>query len=500
VKSWAVLVALLCASAAGLRAADFGSPGTAGADFLKIASDTRAAGMGGAVAASGLGLEGLEYNPAQLDSVLGWELSAQHLSYAEGIALEQLALGWGKPGLGAGLSVLSLSTPDIPTTDITGAQIGTFKQQDMALTAGLGYALGRFSLGLSGQGLQRSLAGLSYSGAAGDLGAEWNPYGGWRLGLAAQNLGSLGALSQEADPAPMTFRGGLAWVHAPQDGLAFTGELDAVQPRDSAVQARLGFEAGWSYFFARAGAQFSQAYDGTQPFSVGAGVRFSSWEVDYSFAEMQDLGTAQRFGLTWRLDGVYGGRKGLQAPGGLAIKRDGKDLLLSWEASPNAAGYAIYLRKGQDLDLLHAGQTKASQTHLRLKKAGSLPLLGLAVSTLGQDGQESPLSDELRVSSGEARVAEVPRPSGLQLKALDGRRALQWSGPQGAEYSYQVLVSRRSGNGYAPLGKPVVQLQKFLPDSDEWKDARYVVVQTLRDGQGGQEASALSKEMNVLPR
>ncbi len=314
-------------------------------------------------------------------------------------------------------------------------------------------------MGLLGRGLQRSLAGLSYSGAAGDVGALWNPYGGWKLGLAAQHLGGLGALSQEADPAPMTFRGGLAWVHEPQDGLAFTGELDAVQPRDSAVQARVGFEAGWSYFFARAGAQWSQAYDGTQPFSVGAGLRFSSWQVDYSFAEMQDLGTAQRFGLSWRLDGAYRGRKGLQAPGGLAIKRDGKDLVLSWDASPNAAGYAVYLRKGQDQDLLRAGQTKASQTHLRLKKAGSLPFLGLAVSTLGEDGQESPLSDELRVGSGEDQAAEVPRPSGLQLKMLDGKRALQWSGPEGADYSYQVLVSRRSGNGYAALGKPVVQLQ-----------------------------------------
>ncbi len=84
------------------RAADFGSPGTAGADFLKIPSDTRAAGMGGAVAASAWAWKALEYNPAQLDSVLGWELSAQHLSYAEGIALEQLAPGLGQARLGRG--------------------------------------------------------------------------------------------------------------------------------------------------------------------------------------------------------------------------------------------------------------------------------------------------------------------------------------------------------------------------------------------------------------
>src|SRR6185369_9155263 len=98
----ASIAVLILGLARTLTAAEagFGSVGTAGADFLKIPSSTRPAGMAGAVAASAEGLEALEFNPARLSTVLGWELSGQHLSYAEGIALEQGSLGWGRPGFG----------------------------------------------------------------------------------------------------------------------------------------------------------------------------------------------------------------------------------------------------------------------------------------------------------------------------------------------------------------------------------------------------------------
>jgi hypothetical protein len=497
-RAWLLGLALGCL-AGPVHAASFGSAGTAGADFLKIPSDTRPAGMAGAVAATADGLEALEYNPALLTSVLGWNLSAQHLSYAEDISLEQLSLGWGHPGLGAGLSVLSLSTPDIPSTDSSGAVIGTFKQQDTAVSAGFGLAWGSLSLGLLGRGLQRSLAGYSYQGGEGDVGLAWRPWGGWRLGLAAQHLGSLGALSEEADASPLTFRGGLGWTHDDPEGLSFVGELDAVQPRDASVEARFGMEVGWSYFFARAGAQWSDDYEGRQPFTVGAGLRVSSWQLDYSFADLQGLGEAQRIGLSWRIGGAYGGRKGLQAPQGLAVKKDGADLVLTWKAAPDALGYAIYLRKGQDVDLLRSGTTKAGQTRLRLKKAAGLPLLGIAVSVLGEDGQESALSDELRVTAGKDQ-SEILRPTGLRLTTEGGKRILHWDGGTGPTLSYQILASRRRGSGYAPLGNPTVQLQKALPGADEWKETHYVVVQALRQNPEGQEASALSTELDVLPR
>jgi hypothetical protein len=501
VKLGLVLTILIALAPEAWALPDFGSVGTAGADFLKIPSATRAAGMAGAVAASAEGLESLEYNPARLSSVLGWELSAQHLSYAEGIALEQGALGWGRPGLGLGLAVLSLNTPAIPSTDISGAQIGTFKQQDLAVSAGLGWEADGFSMGVLGRGLQRSLAGYSYSGGEADLGAAWRSQGGWRLGLAAQHLGSLSAMAKDADPSPMSFRGGLGWGYQSPDGFSFNGELDGVQPRGTAPQGRLGLEMGWSYFFARAGAQVSQAYDGRQPFTMGAGIRFSSWQLDYSFADLQGLGTAHRFGLNWRLDGAYGGRKGLKAPQGLAVVKNGNDLLLSWQGTENASGYAVYLRKGQDVPINRAGKTKAKQTTLRLKNAAKLPHLGMAVATLGEDDQESPLSDELRVQAGQEKAQTVPKPVNLKVLVEKGQRVLLWdmAGQEG-EFSYQVLVSRRSGSGYAPLGKPTLQREKELPGPDEWKESRFVVVQALREGAKGQESSALSDQVDILVR
>jgi hypothetical protein len=487
-------VFLPLALAAAGRAAGFGSAGTAGADFLKIPSFTRPAGMAGAVAAGAMGLEAMEYNPARLSGVMGWELDAQHLAYFEGINIEQVSFGGGRPGLGAGLSVLSLSTPDIPMTDFSGAQTGTFKQQDLALSGGLGLGWGGFSVGALGRGLQRNLAGFSYSGAEADLGAAWSS-GGLRLGAAAQHLGSLGALSQVADPSPMTFRGGLAWVHNNPTGLSFVGELDGVQSRDAAPQARLGVEAGLSYFFARAGTQVSSAYDGRQPFTLGLGVRLASWELNYAFADIQGLGTGHRFGLNWRLDGAYGGRKDLQAPRGLAMKKEGQNLLLTWDQAEHAAGYAVYLRKTKDGALARAGKTGAKQRQLRLKNAAKLPDLGLAVATLDGDGQESPLSDELRVKAGQEKAELFLAPQNLRVREEDGRKVLAWDGPPG-EANFQVLASRRNGSNYAVLGRPTVKREMQLPA--DWKETRFVVVQALRVSDG--EASALSKELEVKNR
>lgn len=492
--------ALALSSGAFAAAASFGSPGTAGADFLKIPSGARAAGMAGAVAASAEGLEALEYNPARLSSVLGWELDGQHLSYAEGIALEQVAFGWGRQGLGLGLSVLSLSTPDIPSTDLSGAVTGSFKQQDLAYAGGLGWERGSFSVGLLGRGIQRSLAGLTYSGYEGDVGLAWDVWGGFRLAAAAQHLGTLGALSEAADPAPLTFRGGLAWSHQVPRGLALTTELDAVQSRDSTPQARLGLEAGWSYFFGRAGTQVSQAYEGRQPFTVGAGIRYSSWQLDYSFADLQGLGSAQRFGLSWRLDGAIRGRKDLAAPAGLAAKREGKTLNFSWQPVKEAAGYAVYLRKGPQASLVRVGRAPASQPKMRLKQAADAEL-GFAVASLTEDGVESPLSDELTVHGKDAKVEAILAPRHLRLEKVDGEWWLRWDASlSSGDISYQLLAGRRSGS-YVPWGKPTYQTQKALPKGEEaWKESRFIVIQTLREGTQGQESSSLSEELNILPQ
>ena len=481
-------------------AAGFGSPGTAGADFLKIPSNTRAAGMAGAVVASSDGLEALEYNPARLSTLLGWELSGQHLSYALGVNLEQLAFGWGRPGLGAGLSVLSLSTPDIPSTDLSGAVTGSFKQQDLAYSAGGAWGHGPVSVGVLGRGIQRSLAGLSYSGLDADVGLAWDVWGGWRLGATAQHLGSLGALSEVADPAPLTFRGGLGWRHESDTGLSVNTELDAVQSRDAAIQARFGLEAGWSYFFGRVGTQISQAYEGRQPFSVGAGIRFSSWQLDYSFADLQGLGSAQRLGLSWRLDGAIRGRKGLAATTGIRAKREGNVLNFAWEPVKGAAGYAVYVRKGPQASLVKVGHASASQPKTRLKQASVLEI-GFAVASLTEDGAESALSEELLVKRQDANAEVLLAPRNLRLEKVDGLRTLRWdASTQSGEFSYQVMVSRRSGSGYVLWGKPTYQTQKALPRGEEaWKDARFIVIKALRAQDQGNEESETSVELNVLP-
>ena len=250
-----LLNGLFLGAAAFLAASPSGT-GTAGADFLKILSSPRAAGMGGALAVSGDDLSSLELNPAGLAQLPGFMATASHAAYLQGLSLEQAGLGFKHPYGGSAFSVVMLSSPDITSLDEQGQEIGTFSLKDAAYTLGSAFSLGPLSLGASGKLINHSLAGLRAQGFGADLGAGLNLGFGLRLGAAAQNLGSLSALETEADPLPLTLRGGLAWQSNTQAPYGALVELDVVQPWDSTIQARGGVEARFQdLFFGRAGLQ-----------------------------------------------------------------------------------------------------------------------------------------------------------------------------------------------------------------------------------------------------
>ena len=80
--------------------------GTTGSNYLKIAPFARPAALGDAFVAVSDGTYGLFYNPAGLNSILGYEAQISHISWFQGINYEYVALvnpdpllSWGKIGL-----------------------------------------------------------------------------------------------------------------------------------------------------------------------------------------------------------------------------------------------------------------------------------------------------------------------------------------------------------------------------------------------------------------
>ena len=482
-------------------AASFGSVGTSGGQFLELPESAHAAALAGADVALARGAEGMEFNPARLATLSDWDLVADQVSYLAGINLEQAAAAWGRPGLGLGLNVVDLSSPQVPETDASGNQIGTFNEQDLAVGLGGAMSWGSFAAGVTARWVRMTLAGYGAGGVEGDLGLAWQPLPSWHLGLALQHLGSYSAYSSVADPAPLLLRGGLGWERAFDNGLSLSLEADAVDPRDGSLQLRGGGELGWSVFFIRVGGLWSQDYDSQQTSTLGAGVKLGDVTVDYAFGDFTGLGATQRFGLSWRPGATLAARPS-GVPASLRALRDGNDLLLSWAPVAGSQGYWVYLRRAHWADPQRLGKLPIQAASVRLHKAASLGDLGLAVSSIAEDGSEGPRSDELRVESGQAAAETLQAPQSPQLSRQGGKRVLSWvAGAGGDGQLYQVMASHRSGSGYAPLGQPQAATSFELDPEHHWKEARLVVVRALRQPAGGKlQESAFSKEVVVAPR
>lgn len=399
-RAWAASCLTLLASLA--QAASFGSPGTAGADFLKIPLSARAAGMGQALAAQGSAAEALELNPALLGRLDGAQLAGGSISYFEGITLNHGSVSYGQGRWGAGLNLVMLNTPDIAGFDSLGNATGSFKQSDMGLGLGAAYAWRSWSLGLAGRMVSRQLAVLSESGFEGDLGVAWLD-AGWRFGVSAQHLGSLSALESAADEAPMTFRAGLGWQGEWDEGLALLLELDGVLERDAQTQTRAGVELGYKQsVFARLGWQYSSSFDGRQGLAAGLGASYKSLSLDYAYVPYAGLGSTHRVSLSAQFGATgkgYGAVEILGPPREVEARVEGNALILTWTAPEGRApaGYQVYVRRQRDDALKPALRKPTQATQLRLKNLGKIQEAGFVVVSVDAQGNENGRAEELRM-------------------------------------------------------------------------------------------------------
>ena len=505
-KALALILASLCAATA-LHA---DSAGTAGADFLKIPVSARAAGMGGALSALSDDLSALEVNPARLSQLDGVMATGGHLSYFEGIAMENLSLGYGWNGAGLAFGFQSLSSPEIAGLDSQGRDAASFSLHDMALTLGYGQRLGALSAGLDARMVTRSLAGLNSTGYMGDIGLGLELGKGFSLALLAQNLGSASALESVADPLPLSYRGGLGFQGEPFSDSILRIEADAVLPSDSSLQLRGGLELEYQQaFFVRAGGQWSEAFDSRQNFSAGAGFRLSQFQLDYSYVPFSALGSAQRLSLSVYLSrllhpGAATQKTSLSRPLNLKIKPSPEGLDLSWEAPTQGEvdSYAVYVRRGADAELKRITLKPLRRRLVHIKGAFGDKEYGVAVSALDMSGKEGERSREVKIrpDSKTREVLGAPEPPHkLSARKEKGHIHLSWQAAESpGRLRYQIYASTRSHNSYMPVKNGEIEATQFdFVPAGMKSGSAFFVVKTLRSDKGGTAESEFSEEVPV---
>jgi long-subunit fatty acid transport protein len=283
--------------------------GTAGFDFLRIPPTAREAAMGGAAVGGATSPMSFWYSPANsLNAQSPWA-QVGYLNYAAGINIGSAA--YSQPlsaDKGIGFGVVYLNSGTMKRTNELGEELGTFGASfaDLSLNGAMRVADG-LALGLGLQGLYGSIDTFFSLGLAGNLGAIYAlPVQGLSAGLAARNIGyQMKPFQAGRDPMPVDLGVGLTYEPNPSLNLA----LDVHKPLDDRVNVRFGIEGHigdvlilrGGYNSAGVDLQSGGGSDILAGVATGLGIRYRSYQLDYCFIPMVELGIAHRISLSFSL-------------------------------------------------------------------------------------------------------------------------------------------------------------------------------------------------------
>lgn len=326
-RGGATLLLALLLTAAPSRAQKVG---TSSMQFLKVAPNAHAAGLGTAYAALGSGADALYWNPAGLARAGGhtlsfdrvdWFLDASHYAMAYGVSLGRFGH--------AGFHVHFADMGEFQETrvdrlgfvDRNGTQVYNpgLTGQSFSLkswTSGLTYARNftdRFAAGFTAKIAREDLWLASSQVLLFDFGMNYETgFRSLRVGASVINFGSPVSFEEEDSPAPLLFRIGAAMDMVGANGLLahsgigrLTTTFDLIQPNDYDQQWATGLEYVFlRRFMLRGGYQHN--FD-TASLSFGGGLRQSIGSLglglNYSWSDMSDaFGAVHRLGLSFSIE------------------------------------------------------------------------------------------------------------------------------------------------------------------------------------------------------
>ena len=301
--------------------------GTSVGNWLKLETDARAVGMGGAQVAAGEGVSAILYNPASLAFINGTQLYYSHTNYVADITHGSMAYGTRlTPTDFLAFHYFSMNSGSMDVTnayypDGTGEQ---FEVKGMCFRGTYAKIMtDRLKVGVSLKYIQENIYTTKMSTVAMDIGSNFDTgIYGIILGMSITNFGldgqfhGEGLTQQVADtisvteqlekitkkfPLPMAFRLGVKKAISLDEYNKFIFAFDGVNPIDYTVNGNVGVEWQWNKLaYLRAGTHL--AHD-TASFTAGAGVKIGGIYVDYAYANYSVLDATHQFGFKFVLGG-----------------------------------------------------------------------------------------------------------------------------------------------------------------------------------------------------
>ncbi len=283
------------------------SPGTTGANFLKMEVGARPVGLGGAFVAVADDANLIYWNPAGLSGIDYDEITLMHNERGEEIRYEFLSYVQPvkvlKGGLGA--SVYFLNGGGIQGYDPWGVKTGKLDFYDFAFSLAYGRRLiGKLDGGINFKIFQEMLDDEKATGYAMDIGCLYPaPLKSLMFGFNIQNIGPRIKFIDEGDDLPLNIKVGAAWRHE-LFGNDLTTALDFNFPRDNDFFLNLGGEF-WVHNVIALRAGYESRDDLTNGLRLGLGFKVKGLNLDYVFLAKDDFDDGHKISISFRFGRNY---------------------------------------------------------------------------------------------------------------------------------------------------------------------------------------------------
>ena len=308
--------------------------GTAAANWLKLETNPRAIGMGGAFTSVGSGVLGIPYNPASVAFIKNQEGFVSKTNYVADISYQ--VLGYGRNLSGIDFVAfhgffLDSGDMDVTTAEYPDGTGETYSVKAMCLRASFGKRItNRLRIGVTGKYIREEIYTTFMQSFALDIGSNFNTgIFGFVLGMSISNLGPEVQFSGDGlefpcdeDDAPsgncekivdsfilpLTFRLGLSNELMGPEGAIINSDnhkllvsMDAINPIDYTLYGAVGMEYNYNdMFFLRGGTHVGHD---TADWSAGAGLKMEindyTFGLDYAYVNYGILNYTHQFGLSF---------------------------------------------------------------------------------------------------------------------------------------------------------------------------------------------------------
>lgn len=271
--------------------------GTTGAQILNLYSSAKIAAMGNAHAGLADDLNAVIYNPAGLTQLYGTEFQFTHLIYFLDTSMSAMTYGQKIGRIGMGLKFKIFKAEDTYRNNV-GYNDKKFDIKYSQYTLGLGFPVSpRHSMGISINSVSENF-NLSSIDAFGkdkkdtvmgfDIGWHYRGFRGDSFGLVIRNIGGDIQVDKEKDKQPLKYV--LGGGHRMGK---FIFVWEAITGRQMNFAWQSGLEIRINGLKIRSGLIYITKPDIT----VGFGLPYRNWLLDYAFLPHQDLGIAHRISL-----------------------------------------------------------------------------------------------------------------------------------------------------------------------------------------------------------